>query len=131
MALLTRDQILNALDMESQVVAVPEWGGDVMVKGLTGAERDAFERRIVEMRGKKTQVNLTNIRAKLVALCAVDKDGKRIFTDADVVALGGKSAAALDRVFTVAQKLSGLTTEDVDELEKNLESALSEDSTSN
>ena len=35
---------------------------------------------------------------------------------ADIAALGRKSSAALNRVFEAAQKLSGLTDEDVDEL---------------
>jgi hypothetical protein len=46
------------------------------------------------------------------------------------VALGGKSAAALERVFTVAMRLSGLTPDDVKDLTENLDSGQSEDSTS-
>jgi hypothetical protein len=36
-----------------------------------------------------------------------------------VEALGKKSAAALNRVFEVAQRLSGITDDDVEELAKN------------
>ncbi len=89
------------------------------MRGLTGAERDAFEQSIVETRGKNTRMNLRNIRAKLVALTVVDEDGNRIFSDEDAEALGKKSAAALDRIFAVAQRLSGLRPEDVEELAGN------------
>ncbi len=75
-------------------------------------------------------MNLQNIRAKLVALTVVDEQGNRIFKDEDVKWLGNKSAAALDRIFEVAQRLSGLRDEDVEELAKNSESDLSDDSTS-
>jgi hypothetical protein len=53
-----------------------------------------------------------NVRAKVVTRCVVDDDGNRLFTDADVVQLGGKSAAALERVYAVAARLSGLSDED-------------------
>jgi hypothetical protein len=61
-------------------------------------------------------------------LTIVDEEGNRLFSDADVKLLGQKSAAALDKLFEVAQKLSGLKDEDVEELAKNSEDDLSEDS---
>jgi len=53
-----------------------------------------------------------------------------LFTDADVKALGMKSAVALQRVFDVAQRLSGITSDDVDELAKELDENPFEDSVS-
>lgn len=119
MALLSRDAILQAQDLPTERVEVPEWGGEVIVRGLTAAERDQFEQSIVEARGKDTRVNLRNIRAKLVALCVVDEEGKRLFKDEDAELLGRKSAVALNRIFEVAQRLSGLRPEDVEELAGN------------
>ena len=43
-----------------------------------------------------------------------------MFTDADVVALGAKSAAALDRIYDVATRLSGITDEDVEEIAEDM-----------
>lgn len=120
MALLTKDQILAAKDLDSEDVEVPEWGGTVRVQGLAGEDRDLFETSIVQRNGKKVETNWKNIRARLVSLSVVDEEGKRIFTEVDVNALGRKSAAALTRVFEVAQRLSGLQAEDVDELAANL-----------
>ncbi len=130
MAYLTRDEILQADDLEMEVVKVPEWGGEVLVRGLTGTERDAFEGSIITLKGKQSSMNMQNVRAKLVARSIVDEYLERLFSDADVEALGKKSAAALDRVFSVAQRLSGVSDEDVEELAKNSESVQSEDSTS-
>ncbi|WP_461367541.1 hypothetical protein [Candidatus Darwinibacter acetoxidans] len=121
--ILTRDAILQAEDLPCELVEVPEWSGSVYVRALTGIERDAFEQSVVEQKGKSTKMNLRNIRAKLVALTAVDEEGKRLFTDDDAALLGKKSAAALDRVFDVAQRLSGLRQEDVEELAGNSEGA--------
>lgn len=120
MALLKRDFILGVSDLKVETVEVPEWGGSVLVRGMTGAERDAFEKSVLVRKGKDTQVNLSNARAKLVALSVVDESGKRMFTDSDVIVLGTKSASALSRIFNVASRLSGITEEDVEELTDEL-----------
>lgn len=129
MALLSRDAILAADDREYEVVPCPEWGGEVRLRSLTGAERDAYEQSLVQTRGKSREMNLRNARAKLVALCAVDENGKRLFTDADVNALGKKNAKPLDRLFDVARRLSGLTEDDVDRLTEDFDDAQSDAST--
>jgi len=41
--------------------------------------------------------------------------GDRLFADADIAALGSKSAKALDRVFAVAQRLNGIGSDQVDQ----------------
>lgn len=128
MTILTREQILQANDIITETISVPEWGGEVLVRGLSGSQRDAFEDATLDQKGKSRRVILANIRARLCALSIVDENGKRMFTDEDVRALGRKSAAALDRVFSAAQRLSGLSDEDVEELAKNSDGGQSEDS---
>jgi hypothetical protein len=119
---LTKEQILSAIDLKTETVEVPEWGGQVKVRMMTGAERDAFEESIVDVKGTSQKQNLKNLRAKLCVMTMVDDNGNLVFTQDEVVALGKKSAKALDRVFGVAQKLNGLTKDDVDVLTKNSES---------
>lgn len=117
---LSAADILNANDEVIEKVDVPEWGGHVYVRSLTGHERDAFEESIIEGRGKNRNVNMRNLRAKLVAAATVDSNKKRLFDAAQVDALGKKNSRALDRVFEKAQELSGLRDEDVEELTKEL-----------
>ena len=120
--ILNRTEILEANDIKIQEVAVPEWGEDaaVYVKGMTGAERDKFEGSLITLRGKDKQMNMANIRAKLASMTICDEKGKRLFNENDVQSLSQKSAAALQRVFAVAQKLSGISDEDVEELAEEL-----------
>lgn len=127
---LSRDAILGADDLEYEELDVPEWGGTVRVRSLSGAERDAYEASMRLQRGKEFIANMANIRAKLVAKCVVDENGERIFTDNDAPALGEKSASALDRIFEVAARLSRISDEDVEELGKASESDLAGDSIS-
>lgn len=119
MAVLTRDQILQANDLPREVVEVPEWGGQVIVRALTGTERDAWEAETFKLNGQTVQPDLRDIRARLVARAVIDESGARLFTDRDVAQLGAKSAAALIRVFEVAQRLSGLRAEDLKEMRGN------------
>lgn len=126
--LLSREDILNVKDLVEERVDVPEWGGLVIVRCMTGAERDAFEASILEVKGKKYDVNLQNMRAKLIAHSVVDQDGKPLFKESDVRALGQKSAAAMNRIYEVAQRLSGISKEDVEELAKNSGGAQSDGS---
>lgn len=120
MTALTRAAILGANDMHREQVEVPEWGGYLYVATMTGAARDAYEASIITLDGTgRARQNLENIRAKLVAACAVDEQGERLFSDADALALGKKSAAALDRVFSVASRLNAVTEDDVRDLAKN------------
>lgn len=128
MKILTREQILQADDIRKEEVNVPEWdGGTVIVKTMTGTERDQLEASIISEPGQR---DMRNLRAKIVALSVVDEEGKRLFSFEDTVALGGKSARALDRVFAVAQRLSGFTPKDVEDLTKNLSAGPDEGSPS-
>lgn len=128
--ILTKDKILQVEDIQKELVNVPEWGGDVYVRGMTGAERDRFEASIVQMQGTERKLNMSNVRAKLASLTICDEQGQRLFNDADVAKLAEKSASALQRIFAVAQRLSGIGDDDVKELAEGLRANPTEDSAS-
>ena len=131
MALLSKEDILGINDRKFVEVAVPEWGGSVLVRSLTGRERDEFEASTVETKGNKASQNFVNFRARLVSLCIVDENKQRMFkTRSEIDALGNKSVAALQRVFNKCQELNGLSDEDVDELTESFDEAPDEASTS-
>ena len=122
---LTREAILEAEDRVTEWVAVPEWRGQVLVRSLSGVERDAYESSIARVRWEGTrptvESNTGNVRARLVSMTVVDPDsGANLFSERDVLVLGQKSASALERVFKVAQRLSGLSDADVEELKQQL-----------
>ena len=106
MNILSKDAILAADDLPRETVIIPEWGGEVLVRTMSGTDRDAFEASLLEKDGR-----MENVRARLVALTLCDSQGDRLFDDSEIAALGRKSARALDRVFSVAQRLNGIGTE--------------------
>ena len=117
---LNRDGILQADDIKIEEVLVPEWGGWVRVRGLTATERDDYEQSIVSIDSSGARMtDMANFRARLVVRCVVDEKGVKLFKPDDAEILGRKSAAAVDRLWAVAQRLSGLSKEDVAELRKN------------
>ena len=116
-----RRKILEADDLPTEIIDVPEWDTKVHVRGLTASERDAYISEVVNpdtgaMRWK-------NASALLVVRTLVDESGERVFTDADAAELGEKSASALSKLFNAAMKLSGLTQEEVEEATRTFESA--------
>jgi hypothetical protein len=113
---LTREAFLAATALPTETVTIPELGGVIEMRGLSAATRDEFEKTMWEKKGKTRQLNMQNIRARLVAMCAVDEAGQRLFTEEDVAAIGEIRADVIDRLFSVAQRLSGLGDNDVEEL---------------
>ena len=109
MTVLSKDAIKQATDFKVEKVSVPEWGGDVYLKTLSGTERDAFEEGYAEQKMK-------NFRARFLVLTLCDESGERMFSDDEAADLGGKSTVVLNRLFDAAWALNAFRTEDVDAL---------------
>ena len=111
---LTRDEILAARDHRTETVDCPEWGGSVLVRSLSGSDRDRLEGAGIlwEKDGKGALAiagyQTVGTRARLVAAAIVDEDGNLLFTPADVEALGAKDSAPLDRIADVVTRISGM-----------------------
>lgn len=131
---LTSEDIFAADDKEREWVACPEWapkdapeedkgryGG--YAHGLSGTDRDAFESSILSAKGSskggKKKDRLDNVRAKLVQRSFRNETGDLIFDARQVTMVGMKSGKIVDRIFDVCQRLSGMTKEDVEDLEEN------------
>ena len=117
-----------AQSLPIEKVDVPELGGFIYIRAMSGVERDAWEKSLITGRGKRRDVDTTNVRAKLVARTATDEKGQRLFDDGDAAALGNLRVDALTKLFAVAQRLSGVTDEDVEELGKHSAPAAGSDS---
>ena len=104
MPLLTKQAILAAADLPHEDVSVPVWGGSVRVRTMTGAERDQFRASLNAEGGTP----IGQFSAALLAATIVDESGNTLFEAADLEALQGKSAKALDVPGAVAMRLNGL-----------------------
>lgn len=125
---LSAEDIFAAEDFVIEEVECPEWKGIVHIQTISAAERDAFELAIYdenEARKKRDRGGRVraakSMRARLVARCACNEKGVRVFTDDDVARLSAKSALVVDRLYAVAARLNGLTKEDEDTLLKDFD----------
>lgn len=110
---LSKAKILAAKDVKlSDPIPVPEWGGEVYVKTLSGTERDAFEESYTEQKMKA-------FRVRFLILTLADDSGERLFADGDIDLLGCKSSIVINRLFEKAWAHNAFTSEAVEALGKN------------
>jgi hypothetical protein len=115
--LFSKDDIFAVDDNVYDYVEVPEWGNKkVRIRSLSASERDRYEQSLGKLDKKGNMVpDLTNQRARLVALSVVDGKGNRVFSDTEVLKLGGKNAKPITRVYMAAAKLSAMGDDAADE----------------
>jgi hypothetical protein len=118
MQFLSRDALLGerAKAIPRERVEVPELDGVVYVRGMTGKERGEWEASLTKGRGVKARPNTANGRATMLVRCLVDEKGDRIFQNGDADALGDIRVDVLNRLFQVANRLSGSDQEELDEV---------------
>lgn len=121
---ISKSRIVSANDTKLTTVNVPEWGGEVCLKTLTGAERDAFEE---SYSGEK----MKNFRCRFLVLTLCDENGERMFADNEADVVGKKSSLVINRLFEKAWQLNAFSEAAVDALGKDSPSDQSDVSTSN
>ncbi|WP_321919308.1 hypothetical protein [Paraburkholderia tropica] len=120
--MLNREQILGAVDVKTEDVDVPEWGGTVRIAVMSGVARDALQASVVDNKSP------SRFEAALVAATAVDESGALLFSADDVATLQAKNATVLTRVAAVAMALNNIGKKAAEEAVKNSEAAQSGDS---
>lgn len=115
-----RDKILNAAP-KVRPVPVPGWDCTVYVHAMTARERADYQttlratKRAAEEAGDDAGNDAVGL---LVARCARDEHGVRIFTDADAARLMDTDGAAVELVMSVAAELNGMDAKTEDAAEK-------------
>ena len=112
MAILSKEEILAAVDLPEEVISIPEWGGDVKVRGMSAEER---VRWLKETQDDKGQIDPE--KAAYIAVIYGVTEPK--FTQEDVPALKQKSASAIDRISRAWLRLSGVGDEELAKVRGN------------
>ena len=139
--ILTRDQILHMDDVKREKTFIPEWNGEMYVRGMTARERSELESDILGAKTtEESRAVMARSKLKIAAWCSVDSRGNRLFDDEEdkdgevvrtaVEILGEKNASAVERIFGVAMRLSKMSEEDLKAQVKNSSGTPSEDSSS-
>lgn len=125
--IVNRAAIVQAHFRQVREVEVPEWGGTVRLRAMSGNERDeleaeSFTTTTETVDGKPVvvrHVNVRKMRARLLARCMIDEAGDRIFADDEIDILGAEDSGLVARLFAVAQDMNGLGMAAKETAEKN------------
>jgi hypothetical protein len=120
--MLSRADILGADDLPREVVAVPEWRGDVTITTLGAADRFALSRWLVAASSEAFEDV-----AHLLALTLIDDSGARLFSEDDVKALLSKNPTVILRLYHVAVRLNRLGDAEVEKAKGESEPSRSPD----
>ena len=124
---------VRATTLPQEVVPTPELGdgASVIVRGMSGTDRNSYESALMVGKGRKSRVDMADITAKLLVRCIVREDGTRVFRDDETALVGKIRSDVLGRLSDVAQRLCGLTEEDLEDLGKSLPTAPGTSSSTN
>jgi hypothetical protein len=124
-----RDTILAAQDIPSESVTIPEWGVDLLVKGMSAGDRITLMQNAYDQNTQ--QVNMAAVYPDIVVSCVFDPDtDEPVFSDSDKGALMAKSSAAIEAIAAVGLRLSGIGKDESDALGKDSSSTPNGDSSS-
>jgi len=114
MAILSKDQIMGVQDVRTKEVAVPEWGGSVLIRTLSAGDKGRLEQKMT-----RADLDYSTVMAEYASLIVCDEEGKRIFSAKDIAALSEKSASALQKIFDAGQELNSLSRQDIEAIAGN------------
>ena len=114
---LSLDDIFAIDDRPVHKIDVPEWGGFVFLRELSGAERDKFERAMAKSLSAKDSDDV-NFRAALTAMSLCDEAGNRVMGLSDAARLGEKSGSVLNRLAETIDGLSKIQRTQLEEIKK-------------
>jgi hypothetical protein len=136
MALLNRNQILEAKDIKTKVIPVSEWGGDIMIKQLSAKEYNDITMNMVNIRkmaakqlsSKKNadenledainELAIKNQKILLIIKSVVDENMKPLFTEADMELLYQKNTNVIDKIIAEIEEFNANS---IEETKKNLD----------
>ena len=136
MALLTRNQILEAKDIKTKDIEVPEWGGTIRIKQLSAKEYNDITMNMVNIRkmaakqlsSKKNsdenledainEMAIKNQKILLIIKSIVDENMKPLFTEADMELLYQKNTNVIDKIIAEIEEFNAVSSEDA---KKNLD----------
>lgn len=136
MDVLSKDALWQIVaDVPTEMVEISDaYGrkvGHIKMRGLTGAELTEYQNGLtVRTKDGRTRTNMRRAMAKLVLLSAINDDGSPYFEESDLLKIDSMPAATLMPLFEAAQKLCGLSDDDVKEMKEDFSPTMSGHSTS-
>jgi len=101
--ILTLDEIFATNDLDTKTVHVPEWGGNVTVKGLSKREQQLLRKQATDP--LTSAIDPDRMEMLMLAHCLASP----VITIEQAEQLMQKSATAVDKVLTAIMDVTGLS----------------------
>lgn len=111
--LLSKGQIFASEDIQSKIINVPQWNGDVKIKVMSIEEQIEFEKL------NKEKKHESDVIFAMLYLCCVDEDGNKLFDKKDLPEMQKKSSAVILKLFKECLDLNSLNENDLEKQAKN------------
>ena len=119
--MLSREQILNKVDIEIKEIPVPEWGGNIFIRQLSRGEQDTYLKRQYgdtrlkqDSKARNQEISAVNIYGHDAYLCVCgicNEDGTPVFKQTDVEDLKKKNGMVIGRIAVEIVKFSGMASD--------------------
>jgi hypothetical protein len=130
MTIANREALLKLCERRYSTVDIPERDISIRIQSLSEAEKSQYETCLIAKNGRGImRERLQDATRRLIALCVVDEDGKRIFSDSDLSAIANLDSYISSRIYDACQEHCGFNKGDIDETVKNSEEISVDDST--
>jgi hypothetical protein len=107
-----RDRIIAVDDLQREIVKIEQWGLDVEIRGMSGAARAAIVQDAADNNGN---INFAKMMPEVVIGCVFDPlTGEQVFGSEDKESIMSKNGAALEKINTIAMRLSGFGVDAID-----------------
>ena len=123
----------QALNLKTEFVPLPEIGGGIWIRELTGLQRDKYEETLIQGKGKNRRVSLQGARARLIIFSAVEgpdpalveagkadppgADAKPLFRMSNIAQINSLGASFVEPLAEAARRLSGITDDETEAVE--------------
>ena len=130
MTIASREALLKLCERRYSTIDIPERDISIRIQSLSEAEKSQYETCLIAKNGRGImRERLQDATRRLIALCVVDEEGKRIFSDSDLSAIANLDSYISSRIYDACQEHCGFNKGDIDETVKNSEEISVDDST--
>lgn len=122
MTIASREALLKLCERRYSTIDIPERDISIRIQSLSEAEKSQYETCLIAKNGRGImRERLQDATRRLIALCVVDEEGKRIFSDSDLSAIANLDSYISSRIYDACQEHCGFNKGDIDETVKNSE----------
>ena len=122
MTIANRSALLKLCERRYIDLELEDTGVTVRIQSLSEKEKSTYETRLIAKSGRGIlRERLQDATRRLIALCLVDENNDRVFSDSDVNQIGEMDSFVSSRIYDAAQEHCGFNKGDIEDTVKNSE----------